>query len=64
MKKKLLGLILALLMVFSLLPASAFAANVVQSGTCGENLTWTFDDEGVLTITGTGEMTGAPWESY
>ena len=64
MKKKTLGLILALLMVFSLLPASAFAANVVQSGTCGENLTWTFDDEGVLTITGTGEMTGAPWESY
>ena len=56
MKKKLLGLILALLMVFSLLPASAFAANVVQSGTCGENLTWTFDDEGVLTITGTGWM--------
>ena len=64
MKKKLLGLILALLMVFSLLPASAFAANVVQSGTCGDNLTWTLDDAGVLTITGTGEMTGAPWESY
>ena len=61
MKKKLLGLILALLMVFSLLPASAFAANVVQSGNCGDNMTWTLDDEGVLTITGTGEMTGAPW---
>ena len=29
MKKKTLGLILALLMVFSLLPASAVAANVV-----------------------------------
>ena len=64
MKKKTLGLILALLMVFSLLPASAFAANVVQSGTCGENLTWTFDDEGVLTITGTGEMTSHPWRWY
>ena len=56
MKKKTLGLILALLMVFSLLPASAFAANVVQSGTCGDNMTWTLDDEGVLTITGTGWM--------
>ena len=43
MKKKTLGLILALLMVFSLLPASAFAANVVQSGTCGDNMTWTLD---------------------
>lgn len=64
MKKKLLGLILALLMVFSLLPASAFAANVVQSGTCGDNMTWTLDDEGVLTITGTGEMTSSPWSDY
>ncbi|MGM9592222.1 MAG: leucine-rich repeat protein [Oscillospiraceae bacterium] len=64
MKKKLLGLILALLMVFSLLPASAFAANDVQSGNCGKDLTWTLDDEGVLTITGTGEMTGAPWSDY
>ena len=64
MKKKTLGLILALLMVFSLLPASAFAANVVQSGTCGDNLTWALDDAGVLTITGTGEMTDTPWRWY
>ena len=27
-----------------------------SSGKCGENLTWTFDDEGTLTISGTGEM--------
>lgn len=26
------------------------------SGTCGDNLTWTLDDEGTLTISGTGEM--------
>ena len=37
------------------------------SGTCGENLTWTLDDDGTLTISGTGAMddfhhsTGAPW---
>ena len=60
MKRKALSLMLALLMVFSLLPASAFAANVVQSGSCEENLTWTLDDEGVLTITGTGEMSEIP----
>ena len=34
----------------------ASAASVVESGTCGENLTWTLDDEGTLTISGTGEM--------
>ena len=33
----------------------------VTSGTCGENLTWELTDEGVLKITGTGEMTSAPW---
>lgn len=64
MKKKTLSLILALLMVISLLPVSALAANTVQSGTCGENLTWTLDDAGVLTITGTGKMTGTPWSEY
>ncbi len=36
------------------------------SGTCGENLTWTLDDEGTVTIRGTGEMHGysygpGPW---
>lgn len=28
----------------------------VTSGTCGENLTWTLDEEGTLTISGEGEM--------
>ena len=34
---------------------------VVDSGTCGENLTWMLDSNGLLTISGTGEMTSAPW---
>ncbi|MDO4621246.1 MAG: hypothetical protein Q4B09_11590, partial [Lachnospiraceae bacterium] len=34
------------------------AAQAVEKGTCGENLTWTFDSNGgVLTISGQGEMT-------
>jgi len=38
-----------------------------ESGTCGANLTWDLTD-GILTISGTGEMTnfgygGAPWYS-
>ena len=40
----------------------------MASGSCGENLTWTLDDAGLLTISGTGAMTdwnsqGAPWYS-
>ena len=43
-------------------------ATVVASGTCGENLTWTLDAEGLLTITGSGAMAGynyelVPWYS-
>lgn len=46
----------------------------IASGTCGENLTWTLDGDGVLTISGTGEMKNyldnylydnyAPWYDY
>lgn len=32
-------------------------AGYASSGTCGDNLTWTLDDNGTLTISGTGEMT-------
>ena len=48
--------------VLCLLPLSVFAAET-DSGTCGPNLTWTYND-GVLTISGTGEMSfeaDMPW---
>ena len=71
MKKRLLSFVLAVLMIASLLPATALAADVVKSGTCGaegdgSNLTWTLDSEGVLTISGSGDMydydyPSAPW---
>ncbi len=32
------------------------------SGTCGDGLTWTIDDSGKLTITGTGEMDTHGWD--
>lgn len=38
------------------------ATNTVASGTCGENLTWTLDQEGVLEISGSGEMYHSPAE--
>lgn len=65
MKKKTISLVLALLMVFSLLPLSALAdSTIVDSGKCGKDLTWTLDDAGVLTITGTGEMTSCLWIDF
>lgn len=50
-----------------LLCAVPLFAQAETSGTCGENLTWVLDDEGTLTITGTGWMYGyrynesGPW---
>ena len=46
------------------------ASGVVDSGSCGEYLTWALDSEGTLTISGFGEMTdygiseGGPWYPY
>ena len=51
--------------VFTVSPVYA-----AKSGKCGENLTWTLDDEGTLTISGTGNMDNytdtkpAPWKIY
>lgn len=44
-------------------------ANVLASGTCGENLTWALTKDYALVITGTGAMTdysvmGSPWYKY
>ena len=67
--KKLFSLLLCLSIVFSLLaifPQVSFAAD---SGTCGDDLTWTYDD-GTLTISGTGDMYNytssnhSPWYDY
>ena len=54
-RMKRLSLLLALCLLLSVLPAHA--AEIVDSGECGENVTWTLDSDGMLTISGTGEMT-------
>ena len=46
------------------IPAQVQAAEepeIIDSGTCGDNLTWTLDDEGTLTISGTGDMYNYYW---
>ncbi len=48
--------------LFLLAPSTLWAA---QSGKCGDNVTWTLDDNGVLTFEGTGAMTGfSYYDSY
>ncbi len=57
MKKanKILSVILVVMMVLSIIPITSSAAT--YSGTCGDNLTWTYDDiTCTLTISGTGCM--------
>ena len=60
-------------MLVALFCCSAAIAAEVASGTCGaqgDNLTWTLDDSGTLTISGTGDMadydeaTDVPWYWY
>ena len=60
MKKKLLSILLVLSLMLALVPA-AFAADIVDSGTCGaegdgSSVTWTLDAAGLLTISGTGKI--------
>ena len=63
LKKRLLSILLAAVMVLTMLPLglveTAYAATVVDSGTCGKNgdsVTWKLTSDGTLTISGTGKM--------
>ena len=62
-------MLLVFSMIFTMLPVTAFASDEVAGGACGENLTWTLDAQGVLTISGEGEMadyseSSTPWQDY
>ena len=66
MKKRSLAFFLCVALLCALwvpLIPAASAADITDSGTCGENLTWTLDSEGVLTISGTGEMEDYSWKN-
>ncbi|MBQ5623076.1 MAG: leucine-rich repeat protein [Alistipes sp.] len=65
-RRSFLCLTALLCLVVLLLPLSVSAATVAE-GTCGENLKWVLNDEGILTISGTGDMTNfegefMPWK--
>ena len=67
MKKKLLSILLVLSLMLALVPA-AFAAERVDGGYCGNGVTWVLNNEGRLTIAGTGQIRDystydpAPWK--
>ena len=56
MKKKLLSIVLVLSMLCAFMPVIASAATSGSCGANGDNVTWTLDDEGTLTISGEGDM--------
>ncbi len=66
MKKKILftAVVMILVCIMTVCVSAAY------SGTCGDNLTWVLDDEGTLTISGTGYMwewwylVDTPWQPY
>lgn len=79
--KKAISILLVAVMVLGAAPLAGFVGldlNIIKasaeeeiptSGTCGENLTWTFNEAtGTLTVSGEGDMAiylaNAPWKSY
>ena len=67
MKKRIFSLIMVICMLSGII--TALPASAVTSGQCGDNVYWTLDDNGTLTISGTGDMrdwsdaTSLPWYS-
>lgn len=55
MKKKIISIMLTLVMLCSFVPCIAMAEEVA-SGECGDSVVWTLDDDGTLTISGSGDM--------
>ena len=64
-----LGFLLLLALCLNVLFFSSAMTDTVDSGSCGDNVTWTLDEKGVLTISGSGGMSNyyplmgrpAPW---
>ena len=70
MRKRIIGLVLVMSMLISVMPLAVHAEVSGECGKYGDNLTWTLDDDGTLTISGNGEMedwyvftSEPPWNS-
>lgn len=63
---KIISLILTVAMLCCAVCTLPFTVSAADSGKCGDNLTWTLDESGTLTVSGTGKMTdygfsNQPW---
>ena len=61
LRQKVVSMLLTIAMLLGLAPALTGQAKAATSGTCGENLTWTLDSDGTLTISGSGKMEDYVW---
>ena len=55
-KTKIAAALFLIVLGVVLFPGKKLNAAEEKSGTCGDNVTWTLDDDGTLTISGTGAM--------
>jgi len=69
--KRIFACVLAVFLLAAWIPAAANAAGIVTGGSCGDDLNWTLDTDGLLTISGTGPMDDwsllrheTPWYGY
>ena len=58
MKRRVMSMFLAVVMVVGMVPLLPLQVEAAEatSGTCGDNLTWNLDENGTLTISGSGKM--------
>lgn len=76
MKKRIISILLAVCLIFGLLPVGVLAASAA-SGSCGKNATWSYNAATkTLSISGSGDMTDyetdyaggvdntPPWDAY
>ena len=60
--KKLLSLLLTICIILTLAPFAAMAeGTTLPGGSCGESAKWELDNDGELTVSGTGVVTSCPW---
>ena len=59
--KRIFVFLLSLVVELAVIAPVANASEIVVSGKCGDTMTWALDSEGLLTVSGTGDMNASPW---
>lgn len=59
--KKIISLFLTVCLIISICTFMQIGVSAATNGVCGDNLTYTLDDNGILTISGTGAMYDDVW---